>query len=488
MIPPMIRTALTVFVGTALAAPLAVAQDASDAALERRLMEMAERLEALEKDNQQLRTQVSDLQAESGENWLSEARASEIRSLVTDVLADADSRASLQSGGMTAGWDNGFFLSSPDGRFRLEIDGLMQVRWIMNRRDQAAPNDPTDRYVYGFENTRTRLTFRGHVFGPSLTYMVRGNFSRGGGGTPDTNPRLGEPRGGDFQLLDAWFRWELAEGWYFRGGQFKLPFNREELVSPAYQLMVDRSLVNESMNIGYSQGLELQYRGDWLGWALAYSDGGADNLGGGIAQIVGTTPANTPWNFANLAEFAFTSRLEFLIAGRWEQFRQMTSPPGDPFGLMVGVAAHYQQDESGTTAPNSDWLIGTADVSAMFGGLNVFASATYSYSDGSFGVFDIFGFVVQAGFYVAPKIELAARYEFGSIDSSRDIVTPTDLSVMTIGVNWYIDGQDVKFSADFGFGFEDVSNLWGVESLGWRPDGIDTRPQLVIRTQFQLLF
>ncbi|HMN97710.1 MAG TPA: porin [Phycisphaerales bacterium] len=484
----MSRILLTVIAVTALATRIVAAQDSSDAALERRLLEMAERLEALESDNRALRDKVVDLQAKTGENWLDETRAAEIRSLVQDVLADADGRASLQSSGMTAGWDNGFFLSSPDGRFRLEIDGLLQFRWVMNVREKQAPNDPTDKFRYGFENTRTRLTFRGHVFGPSLTYMIRGNFSRGGGGVGDTNPRLGEPRGGNFQLLDAWFRAELIEGWYLRAGQFKLPFNREKLVSPAYQLMVDRSLVNESLNIGYSQGIELEYRGDWLGWRLAYSDGGADNLGGGVAQIVGTTPANTPWNTPDLAEYAFTSRLEFLISGEWRQFQQMTSPPGDPFGLMVGVAGHYQRDEYGTTIASSDWLIGTADISAMFGGLSVFGSFTYSYSDGNFGIFDIFGAVAQVGFYVTPKLELTARYEYGTIDSKRNVVTPTDLSVMTVGFNWYIDGQDLKLSFDFGFGFEDVSGLWGVESLGWRPDGIDTRPQFVIRTQFQLLF
>ncbi|MCA9286162.1 MAG: hypothetical protein KDA22_13135, partial [Phycisphaerales bacterium] len=69
---------------------------------------------------QALRDRVSQLESklaqieERDASWLTEARAEQIRDLVGDVLADADARASLQSSGLTAGWDKGFFLASPD--------------------------------------------------------------------------------------------------------------------------------------------------------------------------------------------------------------------------------------------------------------------------------------------------------------------------------------------------------------------------------------
>ena len=52
-----------------------------------------------------------------GDNWMTEERAEEVRSLVRDVLADADTRASLLQSGMTAGYDDGFMIGSTDGNF-----------------------------------------------------------------------------------------------------------------------------------------------------------------------------------------------------------------------------------------------------------------------------------------------------------------------------------------------------------------------------------
>ncbi|MFO0874363.1 MAG: porin [Phycisphaerales bacterium] len=468
---------------SAIAVPALARQSESD--LERRMREMAERIESLEKDNKALRNEVGDLRAEQGENWLTEQRATEIRSLVQDVLADADARASLQSSGMTAGWDNGFFLSSPDGRFRLEIEGEIQFRYIFNYRQQENIVDFTDQYKHGFENTRTRLTFRGHVFDKSLQYLIQGGFSRAGGDAPDSNPQTGEVKGGNFQLYDAWVRWQFVDEWSLRAGQFKLPFNREELVYSGYQLAIERSLINESLNIGRSQGVELEYQGDWMSWDLAYSDGGTDNLLGGIGQLVNTFPANSPWSIENV-EYSFTSRLQFLLAGDWKQFQQLTSPPGDPFGVLVGAAMHYQENEFGSSQANVSWLNSTADISVAFGGANLFSSFTWSYSDGNFGIWNIWGLVVQGGVYVAPKLELYARWELGQIDSNNNLISPPDLSVITAGVNWYIDGQDAKLSLDVGVGLDDVSQFWASDLAGWRPSA--TTGQLVVRTQFQLLF
>ena len=54
--------------------------------------------------------------------------------------------------------------------------------------------------------------------------------------------------------------------------------------------------------------------------------------------------------------------------------------------------------------------------------------------------------------------------------------------------NYYFDGHDIKLSADIGVGIYAVESAWDSDLAGWRTDGNSAEPQVVIRTQFQLLF
>jgi len=91
--------------------------------------ELMKRLDTLEDRNRELEARVTDLNRQQGEEWLGEQRAGQIRDIVRDVLADSQTRSSLQDGGMTAGWNDGFFLGSNDGRFRMNIGGFVQSRF-----------------------------------------------------------------------------------------------------------------------------------------------------------------------------------------------------------------------------------------------------------------------------------------------------------------------------------------------------------------------
>ena len=487
------------------------------------MQELLKRVEQLESANQVLEDEVRHLKASEGEQWLSEQRAQQIRTVVTDVLADAGTRASLQSDAMTAGWNDGFFLASPDGRFLLKIDGMTQFRFVLNHTRYVNPNPfnnngGLDRWRWGFENTRTRLTFSGHVFGPDLQYLVRGEFSRGV--TGQVTPDISNGDRGGFRLLDAWARYNLTEDWSLRIGQFKLPFSREELVSSAYQQVIERSLVNEAFNLGRSQGLELYYRGSDFSWALSYTDGGSVNLpftiaGTGAKQFGGFTRfdfANSPWSDPT-SDFSFTSRLEWKPAGDWQSFKAMTSPMGQPFAMMFGLAGHYQKDESGAklegqSFPTPDetfttdfWAV-TADASFQFGGANLFFSGYYVWMDIDSLVQNTdsasgWGATAQGGLYFTPKLEGFARFEYGDYNihgfdfpgNPAGFAPDGDLLAMTLGANYYLDGQDVKLSGDISLTFNEMTEYFSSDIAGFRPDqSSDAQPQIVIRTQFQLLF
>lgn len=452
----------------------ALAQESeSEETVAKQLQSLKMEMEGLRKVNEVMKGQIDELRARTQDNWLTEHRAEEIRIIVQDVLADADTRASLLQDGLIAGWRDHFFLASPDGRFKLQVGGQIQARWVYNFHDQS------DRHIQGFENTRTKLIFQGHVFSPDWSYLVRSDFSRAGGGAV---------------LDDAWIRHNLNNEISIRVGQFKLPFSREFLVSSARQLAVERSLIDGVFNVGRSQGIEIRYQDDIARWAIAFSDGGQDNLGAEAGfNIIGIVadPANSP-ALNRDTEFALTGRYEMLIAGNWEQFNDFTSPLSDAFGMMVGAAIHAQHGEFGVTGTRGErWIAWTADISLEYGGANVFASFTHHYVDDPFFFLDGYGVVVQAGVYLTPKWEVFGRYEYSwlDFDTAFGSVERSDLGVLTVGANYYIDGHDLKWSTDIGFGVTQIEDFWGANSrAGYRTDAEEAEPQIVFRTQLQLLF
>ncbi len=463
------RQGLGLIAGALLIQTGVMAGDPPDAGGDPTIAELMRRIERLEQDKIEMHDEIDELKTQLVDDWLTEERAQQIRHVVEDVLVDADTRSSLLQDGLTAGWDEHFFLASADGRFRLDVGGMIQTRWIWNYHD-AAPD-----YRYGFEVPRAKLIFGGYVFSPDMTFRIQGDFAAPGGGVAST-----------FGLEDAWFRYYINNEWAIRMGQFKLPFNREELVYSGNQQVIERSLLNESLNIGRSVGIELLFADRDNRFDLALSNGGNQDFSG--FSLIPTNPIQSPLVLDT--DWAVTLRYERKIAGSWQQFRQFTSPPGDGYGMLVGVAGHYQRNNPATPAPTRDdvrWLAATADASVQWGGANLFAQALYHYIDAPLFNVAILGLSLQGGTYFTEKLEGYARFEYGRFYVNGEGFLE-DLILLTLGANYYFDGQDIKFSADIGFGINPVSQAWNNNLPGWRADPGTTAPQIVIRTQLQLLF
>ena len=495
------RRAVSLWAGTALTvlAAAAGAQDVDPVDLSADdIRRMADELRETREEVRTLRREVSDLRAMNGDEWLTEQRAAEIRSIVQDVLVDADTRQSLMQGLGTAGWDDGFFLASSDGRFLLELDALVQFRNIQNFQDVQS-----DEWRGGFEISRTELTMRGHIYNKDLTYLVRADVTR-------NEPGLVT---GLWFLKDAWVRYHMNDDWSVRFGQFKLPFSREELVAPEYQLAVERSLINENTNLGRTQGVEITWATDHWRFSGAIGDGATDNFGG--FNLV--EPGGAPLNSAALVpdtEWAMTGRGEMKLAGTWEQFEDFTSRRGDPFGLLLGVGGHWQRGEHGIISPGVDaqetWWSVTADISAEFGGANLFAAGTYQYIEGGDlgntnrpqSEIEMYALMIQGGWFMTDNVEIFARLEWAQVITNiRQIsrqrrrrpprfrnVAFDSLTTLTAGVNWYIHGHDSKLTVDFGYTFGEVGAPFDSDLAGWRTDPDGSTGQMVLRTQYQLRF
>lgn len=429
-----------------------------------------------------LRDEVSALRAKSEQNWLTERRAEEVKALIREVLADADTRSSLSSSGVTAGHDGkNFFMASQDGNFLLKFDGHLQTRYIFNHSDGTTG----DVNESGFQQRRAKIGFAGHVYDPALTYKLKAGFERSGGA---------------FILEEAWLRYAFCENYFVQVGQFKGPFLHEELVSSTKQLTAERSNVNEFFTLDYSQGVAVGAVYNNWNWTLMVHDGReADNV-----------------DFAaDSTDLAVAGRVEYLVAGSMKQFDDFVPWSKDPgFGVMVGGAVDYENGEGGTGSA-FDWehmVQYTGDISVEmfpFGFYFAYVGRTVEYDPGqgpalSAGSDDAhqWGLVAQGSiFLVADKWDVFVRYEHLDYDAIMELtgtgsVTPLPPAVTTVAG----DTQDIyTFGTNYYF---KKHNLKATLDLQWAPDGIragesgsgnvtsnaDKDDQLVGRAQIQLVF
>jgi hypothetical protein len=185
---------------------------------------------------------IAELTASDSDNWLNDQRAEATRQLVHDVLADADSRASMQGDG------------SP---VTVNVHGFAQTRYTYSGGGELESNR-------GFSIPRARLILSGDLF--DWEYKVSGQWS-------DINTT--------FDLMDAYAQGGLLGG-TVRVGQFKSPFMREVLVAQQDTLMTERSIVSNQFGQGRSQGVQWSKDFGMLDFSGAYTDGFNTANGAGV--------------------------------------------------------------------------------------------------------------------------------------------------------------------------------------------------------------
>jgi hypothetical protein len=433
----------------------------------------------------ELRAEIASLKAANGENWLTEQRAAEIKGLVQDVLADADTRASLQGGGSNAGYDNAFFVSSSDGNFRLNINGGASLRWSFNNRSfDVAPGAAEEENNWGFSSRHAGVTLSGHIVDPSWKYNISFGFF-------DASGDYDGSTAGEAFLTD-WYAMKDFGGWYIKVGQFVSPYTRERALGDYSLQTLDRSNSNFAFGLGRTQGIEAGLISDWFRGAVMLSDG----LGGNSpTQNNGYLPGNPSPN----SEIAISGRVEGKFAGTWAQFEDDQSWRGEEFGLLVGLGAYYQSGrDNGATVNDSDEYGFTADATAGFGGFNVTTAVYYNNFDSGNADQEDFGWLLQAGFFLTDEFELVARYEYGDL-GDRGGVTPASInnnlqSVASVGANYYFAKNRCKWQTEVGFALQPMdSRAFAIGGNGWYDDGVDNNGnaedgQIIFRTGLTVSF
>ena len=405
-----------------------------------------------------LKAQIAEMKNSQGDAWLTEQRASEIRGIVTDVLADADTRSSLQGSGAGAGYNGGFFMSSADGNYSMKLNVLEQVRWTFNNRNDSGTSEDQS---WGFENKRTRLTFGGNMVDSTWSYKVAYYFAYSNDVEFD---------GASPVLADAFVAKDMGGGLSFTVGQFKLPFSGEYGTDAGNLQFNDYSTISNAFADGYGQGLMLSYSADAFRAAVAYVNA--------LNQVDANWGSGSPSD-----EFALTGRAEFKLSGTWDQFNNAMSFRGEEMGVLIGAGLNWADSN---TAGDGDVFGATVDVTVDFGGANVMGAFYWDNNDDAAPAGENpWGFTLQGGVFVSDDVELVARYEYGDPDANSN-----DFSTLTFGANWYLAQNTAKFGFNFGYAFDGIGGIWETPASGnnWLEDGAGEDGQWMLQAQMSFSF
>lgn len=425
------------------------------------------------------------------ENLFTDAQEQEIQRRIEDAVR---SQAIVRKPGLAYGYQNGFFLQSPEGVkrekgsvFELRINSWMQFRHtaLDSHTSNPSQND--------FEFERLRLTFQGNVYSPDVRYFVQLDGDSDQGAISDwldyyVSADLGHAAGcrkGSFGI---------------RVGQWKLPFNRTRAESGWKLQFSDRSVASVFFDINRSQAVglfgNLGFLGRTVNWETAISNG--FKTGGARVFRSGELDRN----------FGYSARLWTDWFGEWGSDGEADLSYHEDVAMRVGGGfAHTRLDRSGvrefasqrvvdsgqilaTILPAStrsyDFFLYSVDANWKYRGGSLLTEFYFRKLDNFDGGFDgsLFdhGYLIQAGrFVIREKLEFLARWSriqgnsgtLGAQDQSSDEVAA--------GLVWYLRGNRAKLTFD-------ATRLNGAPIRDAALNIMPGDDGMLYRTQFQLYF
>lgn len=408
------------------------------------------------------------------------------RAYASELRAEAQERASFLGTNSAA---------------NINVSAVMQARYMASFRDERSgiPLGDDDTTL-GFSIPRAQIRLDGQVT-DSVSGHVSFDF-----GAAESNGRYDA---GEAHLLTAFGAWAADDNWTLLIGQWHNPVVAEEGVEAEFGLAVERSVVNEFFNPGYTQGVAAAYAGDNWKFFGAFSDG--------AAYIGNPDTAGSSFTSAGESDWSFTGRADLLVSGTWDQFNDFASWRGSNYGLKIGAGGHYQQQ--GNTNPSTGlWgvflgvgydeievALWTVDVMVQGDGWNLFAAYVGHQIDvnpiaGSLPNFVNHGVVAQGGLFVTDQTELFARYDGLFLDSDLLPLGGTSedtFHYLTGGFNYFLvpESHAAKFTADVVYSFNNTDTL---DALSPSPGGFNgpsttgllglSDGELLLRAQMTLVF
>jgi hypothetical protein len=421
-----------------LVLPLLLGSNSQAQSRSTQIEELKRQMEAIQKQNQQqideLRQKIRDLEVK---NQADQEKIEELATKKEEEDKDAWYKK-VEIGYKKAG--DGFTIKSKDGLFSLRTRLRTQFQFSINDTDDE--DVATD-----FNIRRFRLLFDGNAFTPWLLYYIQ----------------ISADNNGDFTLRDAYFDFAYNKSFVPRPGQYKVPFNREELTSSSELQLVERSIVNEEFTYGRDRGVSLYgVLGNFLVYGAGVFNGDGRN---GVsvdsnllyAGRVMLTPCCGELKYANSS---FPAGGDYKIEPNFGEDKPLFA-----FGVSAaGIPGlNIDQKTPDNTIDDRFAEIGTTDADVF----SLTADANFKYSIFSIeGEFDYrriapdesslptandYGIRAQAGVFLVPEfIEIAGRY--AQIWYDTDVEGRDTSWQLTPGVNFYLSkSHKYKIQLDYSF-------------------------------------
>ena len=400
------------------------------------------------------------------------AGARELQEILRDkgVLSyDEMKEATRSSGGLISYKEGkGFVFQTGDGRFETDIGGRVQVRYTLTDVDNDFTNPPA-----GVEDSqsidipRARFWAQGRIYYPGLTYMLQFDVTGGGGDV----------------LRDGYLDYLAIPELGIRGGQFKVPYARQEMTSSGRQQFVDRSIATNAMRLERQPGAILY--GTFLEQRLEYYTGvfngtGRNKSSFDTSPLVATRVAFNPFGPMPYEESDVTYSDSPLAAlGGTYVYNKVRGDdistaarldPQDPTKIIAGSGVSQEAPILRTVQPFYRNLQNLGRVGVDFNQFGIdgavrwrgfSAAAEYYFAAVSTdrvqsappfgpspGDFNATGWYAQAGYFLIPK-KLEAAFRWSEYDPNDD-VDHNDQREIRGGLGYYFSGHNLKLQGDIG--------------------------------------
>ncbi|MBQ8866244.1 MAG: porin [Bacteroidaceae bacterium] len=356
-------------------------------------------------------------------------------SLATGAMAQYE--ADTENGVVSLAGREGFAIETKKGDFVFKPYLLVQTaanfRWYDDEGLDKAYNQDNVANS-GFSIPYAVLGFTGKAFG-RVTFNLCINAAASGGGI----------------LQQAWFDVQLSKRMAIRAGKFKTPFSHAylttlgETLMPALPTSLTSSVilphslnaVTPTMGMGFDLGVELHgMMSDKFGYQVGIWNGT------GASVNSATKTLSDDWHIPSLL---YAGRLTFMPKG------VMPATQGNPNRLnedkwMLGISTSMNvESESEST---NDYRAGLEF--AMLKNRLYLAAEVYYMNVGFTDrqkideTYDFLGGYVQGGYFVAPRLQAALRYDF---INRNGIDTDGFLNMPAVGVNYFFKDCNLKLQA-----------------------------------------